>query len=108
MGSQHTSATPSLDISLLSSTLRDSLPFSASFERCVPLAGDASNRRYYRVDLSEAPVHSLILMQLAEAEGFKASEEAVSGNEPEILELPFINVLKHLRGRHSGAGFIFL
>ena len=96
MGSQSTSATPSLDISLLSSTLRDSLPFSTSLEQCVPLAGDASNRRYFRVHLSGGPVHSLILMQLAEAEGFKASEEAVSGKELEIAELPFINVLKHL------------
>lgn len=61
------------------------------------MAGDASNRRYYRLHLSGAPVHSLILMQLADAEGFKASEEAVSGKESEMAELPFINVLKHLQ-----------
>jgi aminoglycoside/choline kinase family phosphotransferase len=97
MGSQHTSATPSLDIPLLSSTLRDSLPFSTRLERCEPLAGDASNRRYYRLYLSGAPVSSLILMQLADPEGFKASEEAGSEKEPGISELPFINVLKHLR-----------
>ncbi len=97
MGSQKSFATPSLNLPRLSTTLHNSLPFSASFDQCVPLAGDASNRRYYRVHLSGAPVHSLILMQLAAAEGFKASEEAVSGKELEISELPFINVLKHLR-----------
>ena len=96
MGPQNTSATSSLDIQQLSSTLHRSLSFSATLDQCVPLAGDASNRRYYRVHLSGAPVRSLILMQLAEAEGFKASEEAVSGHEPEIFELPFINVLNHL------------
>ena len=36
-------------------------------------------------------------MQLADPEGFKASEEAVSGKEAEIAELPFMNVLKHLK-----------
>lgn len=63
----------------------------------MPLAGDASNRRYYRLYLSGASVPSLILMQLADPEGFKASEEAVSGKESEIAELPFLNVLKHLQ-----------
>ncbi len=61
------------------------------------MPGDASNRRYYRVHLSGAPVHSLILMQLADPEWFKASEEAVSGKASEIAELPFMNVLKHLQ-----------
>lgn len=97
MASQPTSATSSLDLPRLSSTLRDSLPFSSRLERCEPLAGDASNRRYFRLCLSGAPVSSLILMQLADPEGFKASEEALSETEPEITELPFINILKHLR-----------
>ena len=118
MGSQYTPSTPSLDLPRLASTLRDSLPFSGTLQQCVPLAGDASNRRYYRVHLSEAPIHSLIVMQLADAEGFKASEEAVSGKEPEISELPFINVLKHLRAvdvpvpvlyfYDEAGGFLFL
>ena len=97
MASEQTLVTSSPDLSRLSSTLRQSLPFSATLEQCVPLAGDASNRRYYRLHLSGAPVSSLILMQLADPEGFKASEEAVSGKEADISELPFINVLKHLR-----------
>jgi aminoglycoside/choline kinase family phosphotransferase len=97
MRPQHTLATSSLDLSRLSSALHQSLPFPASLEHCVPLAGDASNRRYYRLHLSGGPVSSLILMQLADPEGFKASEEAVSGKESEISELPFINILKHLQ-----------
>jgi hypothetical protein len=36
-------------------------------------------------------------MQLADPEGFKGSEEAVSDNSAEINELPFMNVLNHLR-----------
>ncbi len=97
MASEQTSATPSLDLSKLSSTIQQALPFSARLEHCESLAGDASNRRYYRLQLSGAPVSSLILMQLADPEGFKASEEAMSGKEIEISELPFINVLEHLR-----------
>ena len=86
-----------LDVSRISSTLRQHLPFTAEFEQWVPLAGDASNRRYYRLHVKEAPVSSLILMQLADPEGFKLSEEAVSGAGSEIAELPFINILKHLK-----------
>ncbi len=36
-------------------------------------------------------------MQLADPEAFRASEEAVSGQEFEITELPFLNVLRHLQ-----------
>jgi len=38
-------------------------------------------------------------MQLADPEGFKAAEEAVSEPEVDIHELPFVNVLRHLAGR---------
>lgn len=62
----------------------------------VQLAGDASNRRYFRVVLQGSP-SGVILMQLAEPEGFKQSEEAVSGSSIQITELPFMNVLAHLR-----------
>ncbi|MGD9850060.1 MAG: aminoglycoside phosphotransferase family protein [Nitrospirales bacterium] len=61
------------------------------------MAGDASNRRYYRLFLKGAPASSLILMKLADPEGFKFSEEAVSGAVSNIAELPFINILKHLK-----------
>lgn len=82
---------------LLSHTLRKNLPFVSSLHQCLPLAGDASNRRYYRLRLTGSPISSVILMQLADPEGFKASEEAVSGTSPDITELPFVNVLNHLR-----------
>ncbi len=97
MVTQSSSPPPSPDLTRLQNTLLEHLPFTGSLEQCVPLAGDASNRRYFRLRLSEAPVSSLILMQLADPEGFKASEEAVSGNEDSITELPFINILKHLQ-----------
>lgn len=86
-----------LDLSGVSSTLRKHLPFTAELVRCVPLAGDASNRRYYRLHLSMAPVSSVVLMKLADPEGFKASEEAVSGAGGDVTELPFTNILKHLQ-----------
>jgi aminoglycoside/choline kinase family phosphotransferase len=61
------------------------------------LAGDASNRSYYRVTWKEgARAQSLILMVLADPEPFKASEEAVSGAASPITELPFINIHRHL------------
>ncbi len=86
-----------LDVSRISSTLRLHLPFTSELDQFVPLAGDASNRRYYRLHLSMAPIASLILMQLADPEGFKSSEEAVSGSGGDVTELPFINILKHLQ-----------
>ncbi|MGE0473238.1 MAG: aminoglycoside phosphotransferase family protein [Nitrospirales bacterium] len=73
------------------------MPFSCELQNCEALAGDASNRRYYRLFLKGSSVSSLILMQLADPEGFKASEEAISGEGGDITELPFINVLKHLK-----------
>src|SRR5574341_896468 len=80
----------------IASTLRDKLPFTGRFSELRPLPGDASNRRYFRLLLDESPVASVIVMQLAEPEAFKASEEAVSGATVSITELPFVNVLRHL------------
>lgn len=79
-------------------TVRTKLPFHARFATLTPLAGDASNRRYFRIHLDGEPNNrtaSVILMQLAEPEAFKASEEAVSGTV-QIAELPFTNILAHL------------
>lgn len=56
------------------------------------LAGDAGNRRYYRVHQRGV---SYILMQMADAEGFKQSEEAVTGSVP-VDELPFLNMQRYL------------
>ncbi len=81
---------------LLETTLRTRLPFRAELVDVVPLCGDASNRRYYRLELQNAPFSSLILMQLADPEGFKVSEEAVSGTVADVRELPFLNILRPL------------
>ena len=65
------------------------------------LPGDAGNRAYYRVFWKETlSSKSLILMVLAEPEGFKGSEEAVSGAASPITELPFINIHRHLHASH--------
>ena len=81
---------------LLKTTLRTRLPFRAELVDVVPLCGDASNRRYYRLELDNAPISSLILMQLADPERFKVSEEAVSGTVADVRELPFLNIQRPL------------
>ncbi len=83
-------------LSLISQTLRSRLPFPTDAVQLVPLAGDASNRRYYRVLLQSGPLQSLVVMQLASPEAFKESEEAVSGAPSTTAELPFINIGRHL------------
>ena len=85
------------DERLVAATVNTKLPFRAQFARLTPLAGDASNRRYFRVSLAEGQAKSVILMQLADPEGFKQSEEAVSSATVRINELPFVNILKHLQ-----------
>ncbi len=81
------------DQSLVARTVETKLPFRAALKTLAPLPGDASNRRYFRLTLSEG--RSAILMQLAEPEAFKQSEEAVSGAVA-VTELPFLNVRRHL------------
>lgn len=80
---------------LIADTIRTRLPSAGAVREVTPLAGDASNRRYFRIHLTGASPASLILMQLAEPEAFKQSEEAVSG-AVQIAELPFANILAHL------------
>lgn len=84
------------DQRLVAETLRTKLPFVVELDKLSPLAGDASNRRYFRLDLAGGPPHSLVLMQLASPETFKQSEEAVSRGAPAVTELPFVNILRHL------------
>jgi|GEM_PF-6936831 len=67
------------DRALVAETIHTRLPFHGTFKTLLPLAGDASNRRYFRIDLSGDALRSVVLMQLAEPEAFKQSEEAVSG-----------------------------
>ncbi len=84
------------DRSLVAATVEAKLPFQGQFKSLTPLAGDASNRRYFRIELTGPDVRPVILMQLAEAEAFKQSEEAVSGAAHQVTELPFLNILSHL------------
>jgi aminoglycoside/choline kinase family phosphotransferase len=84
------------DRTLVAATVEDRLPFPGQFKSFTPLAGDASNRRYFRIELTGTPARSVILMQLAEPEAFKQSEEAVSGAAHQVAELPFLNILSHL------------
>jgi hypothetical protein len=84
------------DRALVARTIEAHLSPGLLLREIAPLAGDASNRRYFRAVLTGGPPHSLMLMQLAEPEGFKQSEEAVSGGTHRITELPFVNVMSHL------------
>lgn len=86
---------PPPDPALVAETVKTKLPFRVELSKMAPLAGDASNRRYFRLELAGGPPHTLVLMQLASPEAFKQSEEAVSGAVP-ITELPFVNILSHL------------
>lgn len=84
------------DHTLIAQTIETRLSSGLFLKALTPLAGDASNRRYYRAAVRGGPPHSMIVMQLAEPEGFKQSEEAVSGAIHQISELPFINIMSHL------------
>lgn len=93
--SSHTLLAPP-DQTLVARTVETYLPSGLVLRGITPLAGDASNRRYYRLALAGGPPRSLILMQLAEPEAFKQSEEAVSGATHRITELSFVNIMSHL------------
>lgn len=63
---------------------------------CERLKGDASNRTYFRLHFRPgSQPQTVVLMQLAEPEAFKRSEEAVSGGAS-TNELPFLNVQRYL------------
>lgn len=74
--------------------------FPGPVSACKRLKGDASNRTYSRIHLQPG-THpaTVVLMELAEPEAFKKSEEAVSGGDPAIHELPFLNIQRYLAGR---------
>lgn len=84
------------DQTFVARTIEAHLPPGLVLRGLTLLTGDASNRRYYRAAVAGGPPHSVILMQLAEPEGFKQSEEAVSGATHQITELPFLNIMSHL------------
>jgi len=87
---------PPPDLARVAETVRNKLPFRVEVTTLGPLAGDASNRRYFRLHIAGGPPHSLVVMQLASPEAFKQSEEAVSQGAPVVTELPFVNILHHL------------
>ncbi|MBI3595541.1 MAG: phosphotransferase [Nitrospirae bacterium] len=65
------------------------------------LRGDASNRSYYRLHYTyQGRPATMILMELAEPEAFKKSEETVSTSTIRIDELPYMNILHHLARSH--------
>jgi len=83
------------------------------------LKGDASNRSYYRLYFQkENRPTTMVLMELAEPEAFKKSEEAVSVSTVSPGELPYLNILRHLArsgvsvpelyGYDPAAGLVFL
>ena len=84
------------DQALVARTVQSKLPFRVDLSKIMPLTGDASNRRYFRLELAGGPPHSIVLMQLASPEAFKQSEEAVSKHAAPVIELPFVNILNHL------------
>ena len=84
------------DQAVIAKAIETRFPPGLVLRELAPLPGDASNRRYYRATIAGGPPHSVIVMQLAEPEAFKQSEEAVSGATHQITELPFLNILSHL------------
>ena len=71
---------------------------TGGFDR-TPLAGDASNRQYFRVHFSDTSLPTAILMEKNAGEGFKKSEEAVSGTGEGPPGDPFILIARFLRDR---------
>ncbi len=87
------------NISHVIRTLQTQLKIETASIHLSQLPGDASNRRYHRASfISPAPntPQSLIIMQLADPEGFKYSEEISSKQLISTNELPFINIHTHL------------
>jgi len=80
--------------------------YSQAF-RLEALPGDASNRKYYRLFLKNGFGPSMVIMELADPENFKASEEEVSGKPSNIQELPFINIQNFLARNGVGVPEIF-
>jgi N-acetylmuramate 1-kinase len=63
----------------------------ARCERADALHGDASTRRYVRLQLRGAPAPTAIAMLLGEGRFTPGSDEIVGGG-PAVTELPFVNV----------------
>lgn len=99
--------------------LKTKLGITASNVTISALKGDASNRSYHRLHYTnDNRPETMIIMELAEPEAFKKSEEAVSAHTSTVDELPYINILNHLAKsdvavpklyfHDSAAGLLFL
>lgn len=88
-------------------------------ESVLPLAGDASSRRYYRVRLVGATApRSLVVMELPSGSGLPLSSEELAIFKEGPKELPFLNVhrfltqigvrVPQLYGRWESDGILFL
>jgi hypothetical protein len=78
---------------LLKDKLGRAFGAGAAFDTVVPLAGDASSRRYYRVFLKAADApSSIIAMELPAGAGLPLSSEELAIFKQQPRELPFLNV----------------
>jgi len=75
--------------------LKRSIDPSISEIKITPLAGDASNRTYFRVSYSAPSTGSVIAMILNKTDKAIVSEE-ITNISQSFTELPFINILRHL------------
>jgi aminoglycoside/choline kinase family phosphotransferase len=105
--------------SLIAGELRRLFGESATTTLLVPLAGDASSRRYYRVDLTGAGTpSSVIVMKLPAGSSLPLSSEELAVFKEPLKELPFLNVHRFLNrigvrvprlyGQALGEGLLFL
>ena len=92
---------------------------STSLTSLVPLAGDASSRRYYRAQLSGAGAPpSMIVMELPAGSGLPLSSEELAIFKAGPKELPFLNMHRFLTaigvkvpklyGQWASDGLLFL
>ena len=88
---------PELSTENLLKQIQSKIEPKGSSVKVFPLAGDASNRSYLRLEvlLSDQTFRTFVLMVLAEPEPFKQSEEKESG-AVKIQELPFLNIQRLL------------
>ncbi len=81
---------------LVADKIRASFGTHANLLSIAPLAGDASNRRYFRASLSGPAVPpSVVVMELGGGSLPLSSEELAIFNEP-LKELPFLNLHRFL------------
>ena len=84
----------------LAPALREAWP-KARVTSCVALAGQASSRRYFRLELAGAPVATAVVMRLPDdpALAFGSDEGAEQAGAPGEERLPFLDVQRFLASR---------